>query len=378
MPTPDKKTLRLALRLHAHLLASQRRRSDQLISLVGHCGDLLTRLLTTQRQLKTCRRRSWRLAEQSLTQNLSYLAGEIATCAQSLQHQAGQPVQQIPLASALLEELVELEAEFGRWQYQAEENVLLAETDSIELEGIELGSFQLRLNLKRLETADAMSALRIVAMDPHPASTNSAVTHPHVSDENLCAGEAASALERALDQGRIADAFVLVRSVLQNYNSSSPYVSLENWSGRPCADCDYLMGEDEGYCCEGCDHDICSECIRSCCGCDSSRCGECLSTCRGCDQSFCPNCLQSCAQCSEEFCSECLSEQICPFCKEKQEQQEKENEHEHEHEDDGHDQQEHDNDNADDNSVLAGQCESQDSVFGAGQVSSPVLQSISQ
>jgi hypothetical protein len=47
-------------------------------------------------------------------------------------------------------------------------------------------------------------------MDPHPSSRNNEVTHPHVSGERLCAGDAGAAIEAAIASGRICDFFVLV------------------------------------------------------------------------------------------------------------------------------------------------------------------------
>ena len=55
---------------------------------------------------------------------------------------------------------------------------------------------------------------RVVALDPHPAGSDESVTHPHVRDEQLCAGDAAAAIRSALAGGRICDFFLLVRSVL--------------------------------------------------------------------------------------------------------------------------------------------------------------------
>ena len=63
----------------------------------------------------------------------------------------------------------------------------------------------------------------MIALDPHPAALNDAVTHPHVSDERLCTGDAGAAIQAALAAGRVFDFFTLVRSVLVTYNPESPY-----------------------------------------------------------------------------------------------------------------------------------------------------------
>ncbi len=42
----------------------------------------------------------------------------------------------------------------------------------------------------------------------------------------------------ALTEGRLLDFFMIVRQVLQTYSPDSPYVSLDDWYGRQCSDCD--------------------------------------------------------------------------------------------------------------------------------------------
>ena len=106
------------------------------------------------------------------------------------------------------------------------------DTDPITLEGVYLGPFSIRLNVDLLEAGrtDA-SAFQAVALDPHPASSSDTTTHPHVRDDYLCAGEASEPISAALREGRVADAFLLVRSVLTNYNRSSPFIAPCSFSG---------------------------------------------------------------------------------------------------------------------------------------------------
>src|SRR5678815_5899637 len=101
-----------------------------------------------------------------------------------------------------------------------------------------------RLYLDRMaEHADA-SALDIVAIDPNPAATSEDTTHPHVRDHQLCAGDATVPIKAALREGRICDAFLAVNAVLHHYNPGSAYVSLDEWSGTPCADCGRITDEE--------------------------------------------------------------------------------------------------------------------------------------
>ena len=113
---------------------------------------------------------------------------------------------------------------------------------------------------------------------------------------------------------RVCDAFLLVRSVLETYNSSSPYVSLDNWEGIACYDCGYTVPEEEIYYCEHCDREFCSECFGYCSHCETSLCRGCLTTCPECEQDRCENCMATCQACGESICIGCLQEELCPAC----------------------------------------------------------------
>ena len=142
----------------------------------------------------------------------------------------------------------------------------------------------------------------IVALDPHPAACNEAVTHPHVSDEGLCAGDGGAAIQMALANGRICDFFLLVQAVLTTYNSGSPYISLDNWYGTPCYDCGYSMDTEDAHWCEACEHDYCSECISCCEKCEGWFCRGCLTECEICGDLYCRGCMTTCPDCGRELC----------------------------------------------------------------------------
>ena len=90
---------------------------------------------------------------------------------------------------------------------------------------------------------------------PIPLRSNEDVTHPHVSDEAVCEGDGRVPIRKALEQGRLLDFFVIVRNLLQTYNSGSPFVSLDDWEGIRCADCGASAGEDERWTCVKCESD---------------------------------------------------------------------------------------------------------------------------
>ncbi len=76
-----------------------------------------------------------------------------------------------------------------------------------------------------------MEPYRVIALDPHPAAGNEMVTHPHVSDEHVCLGDATIAVKQALATGRVCDACHLIplqaRKAISEYLEVRPPVSTD-------------------------------------------------------------------------------------------------------------------------------------------------------
>jgi len=213
---------------------------------------------------------------------------------------------------------------------------LWATTEHIVLEDIYLGRFQIRLRLDRIGSpATGGDDFEVVALDPNPAGSDSEVTHPHVSGGRLCPGDATAPLRLAVQQGRLADFFQLVRSVLRTYNPASPFVRLNEWDGVRCSDCGASVSSEETVYCEACEEDFCDECTSYCRSCEATRCGACLRECRGCGDGCCSCCLSACAACGatelcasclkacadcgrKELCVDCLEHDLCASCRDEQ------------------------------------------------------------
>jgi hypothetical protein len=189
----------------------------------------------------------------------------------------------------------------------------------VVLDGTDVGSFQVILELPRLSRDCNSGCFRCVAREPNPAQSDSSVTHPHVRDEVLCAGDAATAITSALAQGRICDAFLLVVGVLRHYNPESPYTSLDHWNGSPCPDCGETCSPGDFSFCDGCDREVCDGCS-GCSGC-CQVCDRCL--CRGClehdaveDKDCCARCYERCRSCQRVVACPNLDTdtQLCPGC----------------------------------------------------------------
>ena len=279
----------------------------------------LEQLQTGRKCLEQCACRNWHGAATKLTSQMENKLRDLPYSVVQAMHMISNVRNQLPSLRQIFEELEQVQSEFGRIECNLQERTVSVFTDPIELEGTFLGDFEIRLEIEKLGQLRDSNAFRIVALDPHPAATNDSVTHPHVSDEYLCAGDAGAALVQALSTGRICDAFLLVKSVLETYNSSSPYVSLEDWYGIPCYECGYVTDEENSYYCEGCDHVFCGECYSYCKTCETSFCASCLSECPVCEELICESCMSACSECEEAMCTSCLEEGICASCKEEME-----------------------------------------------------------
>jgi hypothetical protein len=214
-------------------------------------------------------------------------------------------------------ELVALQTEFDDVKLDLKARTLTVATTEIVLEYVNLGRFEIVLHWDQLDEDDVYE---VIALDPHPTAGDSSMTHPHVRDERLCEGDGRLPIRRALAQGRICDFFVLVRQILETYNPSSAFVSLEHWSGTPCQDCGRMTDEDDSTSCERCDDNLCLDCSTSCHDCGRSCCAECRTACSGCDRDFCGACLERCLGCRKEFCANCRSADRCTACQNKEKQ----------------------------------------------------------
>jgi hypothetical protein len=238
--------------------------------------------------------------------HLRHLTRELQLAVTNVNELLGNMSRRVPALRELLAELRQLDDEFEDVQVELKQQSITVVTDAVELEGIHLGPFAIELSWKKLADEAGSHAFRIEALDPHPAYDNDSVTHPHVRREELCAGEAAAALSAALEQGRLADAFCLVRSVLQHYNEKSPHVRLDEWDGPGCHECgDSVPSEDRFYC-DGCGCEYCSDCVSNCIVCDESRCYRCMDRCVACQEWCCSGCLRFSTASKRLHCTRCL------------------------------------------------------------------------
>lgn len=313
MPAIHKPLLRLAAAIRGELAsrASRERPFELPVGSWNRCVELT-------RRIRRAQLRGWQLAAAELCLDLRY-----TLC--SLESEVSARLRELPATAAaaapaqtgeIYQDLLALKEEFGDVQYDLPGRRLSVTTEPIELEGIYLGPFEIRLDWARPGCVEA-ACYRVIAMEPHPAASRSNVTHPHVMDEYLCEGDSRPAIRRAVAQGRLLDFFTLVASGVRTYNAESPFVELALWYGGSCSDCGAAVDEDERYVCQRCSETICEGCETVCCDCGESYCSGCIAGCAACDDHCCGGCLRPCKECRASVCPHCLEDdERCPNCHE--------------------------------------------------------------
>ena len=288
--------------------------------------DRLERIRAARRRLGLCLSRGWMFAAKKIVQEMESTLRDVPHYVTQTQQAIDACGMSVPALRDVAEELAQLEDEFDRVTYDPKAGTVSVETEPIELDGVFLGDFEVRLEVSQLSSGRPETMFHVIALDPHPAATNEAVCHPHVSDERMCCGDATTPIRSALESGRLSDFVMIVRSVLTHYNPSSPYVSLENWSGIACHDCGYVVAGDDTFYCPGCDREFCSDCYSHCRRCDEYLCLGCLSECPVCQDQVCESCLTTCPDCDRPICRTCVDEEQCPCIEEREEQENEDNE----------------------------------------------------
>jgi hypothetical protein len=313
MAVINKPLLRLAVAIAARLEAD--RYSERLIELPARSWDSCVELV---RKIRRAQLRGWHLAADELRMDLRYTIPSVQSDLTAILAQLPpiSLIQTIATANDIYRDLLALAAEFEAVEYDGRGRWLSVTTEPIELEGIYLGPFEIRLNWGQPLSRDT-AAYRLIAKEPHPASARENVTHPHVMDEILCEGHGRQAVRQALAQGRLLDFFMLVAGILRTYNPESPFVELALWYSEACSDCGAVISDDERFVCHKCGESRCHGCEATCCGCDDSCCSGCTAECAACDDNYCRSCLHTCGGCQARVCTGCLDDkERCPNCHE--------------------------------------------------------------
>ena len=301
---------RLLLRT-AQVLQQQYARLRQPAALPVIPIDRISKICQQVHRLKLATRRELTVAAQhgqgELRDGIRWLIHDLTQCQESIRRlEQSAPV---PPLRLLYDELASLTLEFEEVQIELRERRISVYTLPIVLDDMDLGPFEIRLNLREI---GERAAYEVIAVDPR--SSSSGHPHPHVSGTSLCEGDGGRSLSRALDEGRISEFFVIVRQILETYNADSAYERLDSWHGVSCSACGDSTSDDDRGTCEGCDCDLCGDCCRNCHSCSNTLCYDCAHSCEGCDTDHCRSCLKPCIDCHESFCEACLTDRRCASC----------------------------------------------------------------
>ena len=323
----DKELVRVAHMIQEALWKLRKGRYLECMRQLSLFVSRLHDLAHESRKLGLALSHDWLAASEHSCRSISRHLSEVSYAASNVESLLNRRHREVPNLSAITEELRALQQEFDEVTFKGQEVALCVVTEPITLHDIYLGPFQIALYPDKLGDLYQKNAYIVIAVEPHPAATDEAITHPHVSNEAVCEGDGAAAIRAALETGRLTDFFTMVRSILTTYNPDSPYVSLSDWYGIPCYDCGYVMDDESSYYCSYCENAVCDECSSVCATCMEIVCGSCVDKCEICERSLCPTCAKSkCRECSSVCCGSCLDDDLCVDCRNKENEDEDEEE----------------------------------------------------
>jgi hypothetical protein len=324
----DKKNLiRMADKIQEALIKLKHSRYLELMRQLTTFAGKLQELTADSRKMGASLVKGWFSAAERCCKSVSRLLNDVPYSVSKIQQLTDAPQKEIPKLSSLVDELNQVQQEFGGLELDNVENTISVITEPINLDDVYLGPFRIQLELKKFSELYQNSPYYVIALEPNPAATDETVTHPHVSNEKLCEGDGCVTIRNALEEGRICDFFTMVRSILNTYNPDSPYVALYDWNGEPCYDCGYVMSSEDTYYCYYCEHDYCSQCSTYCRFCEETVCLGCSAECPHCEEMVCQKCIRRCTECKELCCKSCLEEDVCPTCKEEMEKEDEDQEY---------------------------------------------------
>jgi len=323
----EKRLMQVADRIRDALLQLRKSRYLECMRQLSLFVSRLHDLTCLSHKMALATTRGWLAATEQCCTAINRQLGEIPFSTSKLQSLLDRRDRPVPEFSIIVEELRAVQAEFDEVEFHSEDDSLCVVTEPITLEDVYFGPFRIALYMNKLGALYTKTPYYVIAVEPHPASKDEAVTHPHVSNETLCEGDGATAIRAALEEGRLSEFFMMVRGILSTYNPDSPYVPLSSWHGVSCYDCGYVMDEEETYYCTHCENPVCDNCSRVCHECGEIVCNECAGHCAVCDRPVCPKCAKTtCGDCESTCCESCLTDGLCPECKEKREQEDEEQE----------------------------------------------------
>jgi hypothetical protein len=223
----EKELLRVAYLVQETLGKLRKNRYLECVRQLSLFTGSLAEVARGSRNLGLALAHDWLAASEQCCLSIVRQLGQVPYNVSKLESLLDRRHKEVPTLGSTLAELKALQEEFDDVAFNADEGALNAVTEPITLEDVYLGPFRIALYLDKLSEIYQKVPYYIIAVEPHPAAKDEAITHPHVSNEMLCEGEGAAAIRAALEDGRLCDFFVMVRGILTTYNPDTVQVATE-------------------------------------------------------------------------------------------------------------------------------------------------------
>jgi len=139
----------------------------------------LQELAAESRKMGISVTRSWFSAADRCCSQTTRLLGDISYSISQVKQFTEGPQEKTPKLSLLVDELYQLQEEFGSIDFDKGKDSICIITDPITLDGVPLGPFKIQLGLDKLGELYNDRPYRVITLNPNPASTDNSVTHPH-------------------------------------------------------------------------------------------------------------------------------------------------------------------------------------------------------
>ncbi|HUT58728.1 MAG TPA: hypothetical protein VNA25_12855, partial [Phycisphaerae bacterium] len=149
----DRLLLRLACRIQNELLKLNLSRVEGVERAIGEVLDVAGRLKALKRRMALCRSRGWIGGLAPLMEEAEQLARDVPYVATDIDRARLAATWASPSLRDIYLDLQQAEDEFGDLAYDTKEQTLSVTTEAIKLEGVYLGPFEIRLDIRRLGEA---------------------------------------------------------------------------------------------------------------------------------------------------------------------------------------------------------------------------------
>ena len=172
MSLTPKQLIRIARFIRDQLLCHERNQWRVTQNRLAGLDQGLQRFHGIHRKLTICELHGWYGAARRLRYGIESISRDIPFHLQELTQNLPKPNRHVPQLSEIHRDLCQIQAEFDGLRHYAEGNLLCVQTEAIELNGVYLGEFEIQLQLPSLAEFQHGRIFRIIALDPHPASSN--------------------------------------------------------------------------------------------------------------------------------------------------------------------------------------------------------------